>query len=121
LPRIVLYLASVTRAFVHSSGSTAVFDLAAFGVGNAVAEAALVDLLIDFRAAYICTTSNYVYHCLLPAHQLTDNLIHQTLFNKRLDSLRDFHDILLACGLLASSKKDIVGKKTSEWCRAGNL
>jgi hypothetical protein len=71
---------------------TAVLDLAALHVGNTVTKAAPVDFLVDFCATYIRTTSNHVYHRFLPAHQLTDDLIHEALFNERLDSLRDFHD-----------------------------
>jgi hypothetical protein len=42
---------------------------------------------------------------------LTDDLIHQALLDKRLDSLGDFHDGSLKRKLLASLEENTTGKK----------
>ena len=75
-------MARARRLFLHS---------AAFGVIDALAEAARVGFFVYLRAANILPAADHVDHGFLAAHELADDFIDEALFDERFNSFRDFH------------------------------
>ena len=91
LPGLFLHFAAIAAAFFHRALLAAVLDLAAFAVGRGLAEAALLGVLVDFRAARGVAAAHHVDGGFLAAHQLADDFVDQAFFDQREQTFRSFH------------------------------
>jgi hypothetical protein len=108
LPGGFLFLAAVARTFFHRPRLPGVAGLAPFGVGDRLAEAALLGFLVDLGAAQVVAALDNIDHCLLAAHQLADHLVDQAVGDQGQESARGFHgDSPFCCSRLRciSAKK----------------
>ena len=88
LPGFFLHLAPVARAFFHGARLPAVLGLAAFLIGRALAETALLGVLVDLGAADLVAAADDIDGRFLAAHQLAQHLVDQAFDHQRLESLR---------------------------------
>jgi hypothetical protein len=75
-----LRLATKFRALGHGTTLPAIFNSAAFGVIDALPEAALIGFFVDFGAAHLLATTHHVNGGFLTTHQLAHDLIYQAVF-----------------------------------------
>ena len=95
LPGRFLFLAAIARAFFHRARLAAVLYLAAFGVMDRLVEAALVGFLVDLCATYLVAALDDIDRGFLSAHQLAQDAVYHAVLDERLDSLGDFHRVII--------------------------